>query len=109
MACISLDVRDDPLRRVNSNSDYNKALAPEGFTGSPFNGAASVTRNCISPVVQFLIHANIKAAAEYRFRPSQSVEFALNPITGAPMTVNSFHTTLWFCDWSLCIRECSTN
>jgi len=42
--------------------------------------------------VQFLIHADIKATAEYQFRPSQSVEFALNPITGLPMAVNAFHT-----------------
>jgi hypothetical protein len=77
---------------VNSNSDYHNALVPGGFTGSPFNGAASVTRNRITPAVQFLIHANIKATAEYQFRPSQSVEFAMNPITGLPMAVNSFHT-----------------
>jgi len=77
---------------VNSNSDYHNALVPGGFTGSPFNGASSVTRNRITPAVQFLIHANIKATAEYQFRPSQSVEFAMNPITGLPMAVNSFHT-----------------
>ena len=42
--------------------------------------------------MQFLIHANIKATGEYQSRPSQWVEFALNPITGLPMAVNSFHT-----------------
>ena len=77
---------------VNSNSDYHNALVPGGFTGSPFNGAASVTRNRITPAVQFLIHANIKAIAEYQIRPSQSVQFAANPINGLPMAVNSFHT-----------------
>src|ERR1035441_2886668 len=77
---------------VNSNSDYHNALVPGGFTGSPFNGASSVTRNRITPAVQFLIHANIKATAEYQFRPSQSVQVATNPITGLPMAVNSFHT-----------------
>jgi hypothetical protein len=77
---------------VNSNSDYHNALVPGGFTGSPFNGASSVTRNRITPAVQFLIHANIKATAEYQFRPSQSVQVALNPITGLPMAVDSFHT-----------------
>jgi hypothetical protein len=77
---------------VNSNSDYHNALVPGGFTGSPFNGAASVTRNRITPAIQFLIHANIKATAEYQFRPSQSVELGTNPITGLPMAVNSFHT-----------------
>jgi len=77
---------------VNSNSDYHNALVTGGFTGSPFNGAASVTRNRITPAVQFLIHANIKAIAEYQFRPSQSVTFVPNPFTGLPMAANSFHT-----------------
>jgi len=77
---------------VNSQSDYANALVPGGFTGSPFNGAYSATRNRITPAVQFLIHANIKAVAEYQFRPGQSVQFAMNPITGLPMAVNSFHT-----------------
>jgi hypothetical protein len=77
---------------VNSNSDYHNALVPGGFTGSPFNGAASVTRNRITPAAQFLIHANIKATAEYQFRPSQSVTFATNPFTGLPIAINSFHT-----------------
>jgi hypothetical protein len=77
---------------VNSQSDYHNALVPGGFTGSPFNGASSATRNRITPAVQFLIHANIKAVAEYQFRPSQSVVVATNPITGLPMAVNTFHT-----------------
>jgi len=77
---------------VNSNSDYHNALVAEGFTGSPFNGAASATRNRFTPAVQFLIHPNIKAIAEYQIRPSQSVAFTVNQITGLPMAINSFHT-----------------
>jgi hypothetical protein len=77
---------------VNSQADYANALVPGEFTNSPFNGAASATRNRITPAVQFLIHANIKAVAEYQFRPGQSVTLAMNPITGLPMAVNSFHT-----------------
>ena len=77
---------------VNSTSDYYNALVPGGFTGSSFNGASSVTRNRITPAVQFLIHANIKAVAEYQFRPGQSVTYTINPINGLPMAVNSFHT-----------------
>src|SRR5271165_3334603 len=77
---------------VNSNSDYHNALVPGGFSNSPFNGASSVTRNRITPAVQFLIHANIKATAEYQFRPSQSLQLITNPITGLPVAVNSFHT-----------------
>ena len=77
---------------VNSQSDYHNALVPGGFTGSPFNGAYSATRNRITPAVQFLIHPNIKAVVEYQFRPAQSIEFVTNPITGVPVAVNSFHT-----------------
>jgi hypothetical protein len=77
---------------VNSNADYHNALVPGGFTGSPFNGPYSVTRNRFTPAVQFLIHPNIKAVAEYQIRPSQSIEFGINPITGLPMAINSFRT-----------------
>ena len=77
---------------VNSNSDYHNALVPGGFTSSPFNGAAGVTRNRVTPAVQFLIHANIKAVVEYQFRPSQSVTFVTSPFTGLPIATNSFHT-----------------
>ncbi len=76
---------------VNSNSDYHNALVPGGFTGSAFNGAASVTRNRFTPAAQFLIHPNIKFVAEYQIRPSQSVTFVTNPFNGLPMAVNSFH------------------
>ena len=77
---------------VNSQSDYHNALVPGGFTGSPFNGAASATRNRITPAVQFLIHPNIKAVVEYQFRPAQSVAFVTSPVTGLPVAVNTFHT-----------------
>ena len=60
--------------------------------GAPFNAPFSSTRNRITPGVQFLIHANIKASFEYQFRPSQSVVIATNPLTGLPMALNPFHT-----------------
>jgi hypothetical protein len=77
---------------VNSEADYHNALVPGGFTGSPFNGGANATRNRLTPAVQFLIHPNIKAVAEFQIRPSQSVAFITNPITGLPVAVNAFHT-----------------
>lgn len=77
---------------VNSNSDYHNTLVPGGFTGSPFNGAASVTRNRFTPAAQFLIHPNIKFVAEYQIRPSQSVTFVTNPFNGLPIATNAFHT-----------------
>ena len=77
---------------VNSTSDYINGLVSGGFTGSPFNGAARATRNRLTPGVQFLIHANIKASFEYQFRPSQSVVFETSPVTGLPVAINPFHT-----------------
>jgi hypothetical protein len=78
---------------VNSSSDrFNALITNPSFTGSPFNGTFGATRNRFTPAVQFLIHANIKASFEYQFRPSQSVVIANNPVTGAPMAFNPFHT-----------------
>ena len=60
---------------VNSNADYHNGLGSlDGFTGSPVQRAAQLTRNRFTPAVQFLIHPNIKAIAEYQFRPGQSVQ-----------------------------------
>jgi hypothetical protein len=46
---------------------------------SPFHS----TRQRITPGIQFLIHANIKAAFEYQIRPEQIV---INPDTGERIT-----------------------
>ena len=81
---------------VNSNADRVNGLIRNddgsGFTGAPFNGPFSSTRNRFTPGVQVLIHANIKALMEYQFRPSQSVVVATNPLTGLPVALNPFHT-----------------
>jgi len=78
---------------VNSTADRINGLQTNpSFTGAPFNGPFSSTRNRITPGVQFLIHANIKASFEYQFRPSQTVVIATNPVTGLPMAFNPFHT-----------------
>ena len=81
---------------VNSTSDRINGLQRNddgsGFTGAPFNGPFRSTRNRVTPGVQFLIHANIKASFEYQFRPSQSVVIATNPLTGLPVALNPFHT-----------------
>ncbi len=58
---------------VNSTADRNNALP----AGGPFRS----TRNRYTPGVQFLIHANIKAAFEYQVQP----EFLFtDPNTGLP-------------------------
>jgi len=50
--------------RVQSVADF--------FTSNNYFQPASATRNRITPGVQFLIHANIKASFEYQIRPPQS-------------------------------------
>src|SRR5271157_4110646 len=78
---------------VNSTSDRINGLATNpSFTGAPFNAPFRSTRNRVTPGVQFLIHANIKASFEYQFRPSQTVVIATNPLTGLPVALNPFHT-----------------
>jgi hypothetical protein len=65
--------------RVQSTADFlnGQAGAPPNFF-SP----AGATRNRITPGVQFLIHANIKASFEYQIRPQQRVFDADgNPVT----------------------------
>jgi hypothetical protein len=51
--------------RVQSTDDFLNG------SGS-YNFAASSTRNRVTPGVQFLIHANIKASFEYQIRPKQA-------------------------------------
>jgi hypothetical protein len=81
---------------VKSNSDRINGLIRyddgSGFTGAPFNAPFRSTRNRITPGVQFLLHANIKASFEYQFRPAQSVVIATNPLTGQPVALSPFHT-----------------
>jgi hypothetical protein len=71
---------------VNSGPDRLNSLA--GVAPLAFHS----TRNRITPGVQFLIHANIKASFEYQFRPQQFVTIITNPITGLPTAIQPFHT-----------------
>jgi hypothetical protein len=71
---------------VNSGEDKLNSLA--GAAPLTFHN----TRNRITPGVQFLIHANIKASFEYQFRPQQSVTIITNPITGLPTSIQPFRT-----------------
>lgn len=74
---------------VNSRADRINGLAniPTNFFDPEHN-----TRNRITPGVQFLIHANIKAAFEYQFRPRQTIVAGIDPVTGAPVTIRPFRT-----------------
>jgi len=53
--------------RVQSTADFLN-----GQGAANFFAAASGTRNRVTPGVQFLIHANIKASFEYQIRPNQT-------------------------------------
>jgi hypothetical protein len=68
--------------RVQSTTDF---LNPSG--GNYYFPVGS-TRDRVTPGVQFLIHANIKASFEYAVRPKQALTY--DPTTGKP--VNPFHT-----------------
>ncbi len=56
--------------RVQSTADFINGAAG-GSTN--FYSPAGATRNRITPGIQFLIHANIKASFEYQIRPKQRV------------------------------------
>jgi hypothetical protein len=65
--------------RVQSSADFLN----QAGSGNYFSPIGS-TRNRVTPGVQFLIHANIKASFEYQVRPQQTVSFdssgkAVNP------------------------------
>lgn len=73
---------------VNSSADRLNGAGliagtiPSGLT-PPFLSPFGNTRNRITPGVQFLIHANIKASFEYQIRPQQSV--TIDTATGLPI------------------------
>jgi hypothetical protein len=69
--------------RVQSTADFLN----EAGSANYFSPAGS-TRNRVTPGVQFLIHANIKASFEYAIRPQQAVVY--DPFTGK--AVNPFRT-----------------
>ena len=76
---------------VNSTADRINGLAMAQNTS--FAVPFRATRNRITPGVQILIHANIKAGFEYQIRPKQSVTFATNssgfPVALAPFRSNA--------------------
>jgi len=60
---------------VNSNADRINGFGGDVTNPSPapFFSPFRTTRNRFTPGVQFLIHANIKAAYEYQIRPQQAL------------------------------------
>jgi len=84
---------------VSSTSDRINGLALSPDT--PFFGPLHSNRTRFTPGVQFLIHANIKFAFEYQFRPQQTAVVQSSPITGGLIAVNPFrvNTALFALDF----------
>jgi hypothetical protein len=77
--------------RVQSSSDFlNQAGSPNYY--SP----VGATRNRITPGVQFLIHANIKASFEYAIRPQQALTYNSNGQAVNPFRTNTATGALEF-------------
>lgn len=83
MAIMRWDQVKSTSDRVNF-IEYDPSAPPASSYFSPYGA----TRNRLTPGIQFLIHANIKASMEYQFRPQQIV---YNPVTGLPLT-HAFRT-----------------
>jgi hypothetical protein len=73
---------------VNSTADRINGLA--SLPDTPFFGPVKSTRSRITPGVQFLVRANIKAAFEYQIRPRQQIVAGINPLTLEPITIPPF-------------------
>jgi hypothetical protein len=77
--------------RVQSSADFlNQANGVNYF--SPIGS----TRNRVTPGVQFLIHANIKASFEYQIRPKQALAYDSNGNVISPFRTNTAAGALEF-------------
>jgi hypothetical protein len=77
--------------RVQSSADFlNQAGSANYF--SPVGS----TRNRVTPGVQFLIHANIKASFEYAVRPQQALTYDANGRAVNPFRTNTATAALEF-------------
>ncbi len=77
--------------RVQSSADFlNQAGSANYF--SPVGS----TRNRVTPGVQFLIHANIKASFEYAIRPQQALTYNANGQAVNPFRTNTATGALEF-------------
>lgn len=75
---------------VNSAEDRINGLTSVFVPNVPFFAPQHDTRNRFTPGAQFLIHANIKASFEYQIRPKQQILSGVDPLTGAPVVIQSF-------------------
>ena len=76
---------------VHSNADLINGFGADvnNPPASPFFSPFHATRNRITPGVQFLIHANIKASFEYQIRPQQAIFAPDGTLLTKPFRTNS--------------------
>jgi hypothetical protein len=80
--------------RVQSTADFlNQTGAP---AGTNFFSPVGSTRNRVTPGVQFLIHANIKASFEYQIRPQQALSYNSSGQAVSPFRTNTATGALEF-------------
>jgi hypothetical protein len=84
--------------RVQSTADFLNQIGSQASNPNPGNyfSPAGATRNRVTPGVQFLIHANIKASFEYQIRPKQVVYNSDGSVNGNPFRTNTAVTALEF-------------
>ncbi len=84
--------------QVNSSADRINGLA--FATNTPYFAPYNTSRYRLTPGVQFLIRANIKASFEYQIRPRQFVTLTSlpngNPVAANPFRVNTAVIALEF-------------
>lgn len=77
--------------RVQSTSDFLNQVGSANY----FSPVGS-TRDRVTPGIQFLIHANIKASFEYQFRPQQALSYNVNGQAVNPFRTNTATGALEF-------------
>jgi hypothetical protein len=84
--------------RVQSTADFLNQIGSQASAPNPGNffSPAGATRNRVTPGVQFLIHANIKASFEYQIRPKQVVYNSDGTINTNPFRTNTAVSALEF-------------
>jgi len=84
--------------RVQSTADFLNQIGSQAGNPNPGNffSPAGTTRNRVTPGVQFLIHANIKASFEYQIRPQQVVYDANGNKVTNPFRTNTAVSALEF-------------
>ena len=80
--------------RVQSSADFLNQTG--AAAGTNYFSPVGSTRNRVTPGVQFLIHANIKASFEYAIRPQQALTYDANGKAVSPFRTNTATGALEF-------------